>query len=115
MNLRFILTGIAVALALASCGKPEVPKKAEAKTEQAVPLPRPRAAAPVAPARKVVRKRAVRSGRILRISCEKVHWYYKNVPERVILAIEDQDVLLRGLTLAQKAQQRREARACLRR
>ena len=111
MNLRFILTSLAVALALASCGKPNVPRKAEARTEQAVPLPRPRA---VAPTRQAVRKRAVRHARVLRVSCAKVRWYRANVPEYVILAIEDQDVLLRGLTLAQKAQQRREARACLR-
>ena len=77
-------------------------------------MPLPRARPAVGPSRQVARKRHA-PARVLRVSCEKVRWYHANVPERVILAIEEQDVLLRGLTLAQKAQQRREARACLRR
>jgi hypothetical protein len=102
-----------IALAVASCGKPQPVRKAPAAQTAktvAVPLPRPR----VEPTARQVRRQAARYARVLRVSCEKVRWYHANVPERVILAIEDQDVLLRGLTPRQRAQQRREARACLR-
>jgi hypothetical protein len=95
--------------ALAACG---VPQDVPAKQPRS---PQASQSTSVEAGKKVVRKKIVRKKRerVLQVSCATVRLWSK-APSAVLRGLEASDVARRGLTPAQRSQQRREALACTR-